>query len=520
MKIPLKDAIRKIIDTGFRQNQTDAERNEVLAHLSVARRLSSSNHSFADVAEALKKRDEVLDAALDVYEERGFQVNREHKSKDAKDYRSIDNVQSKQDKALNQRWAALQKATPLAALGVEELGGLPPIQDKLQGLEAKEMMIRATMGQMPAGAIAHSNLPAEVKTAVMEQFLFAGAMNATKGVPLNNVENAVRLALGSKLGFSEVISATVPKENIEKIIQKVASREVRQKMDALTGETAYLPETMIISPAMFAGAIMQVSGKDLGTSKMAETLANADLLHAARFGDEAAMTELKQKYPEGHAALTKALTPEMLEQGKMLHSLMQDEQMRKQMLEYTMPRIIMMARSNAAHPRKYNMAKLNNEIRFNLMHTADAIRVTGNPEAGRIMQQLLQGMLQSYVDKMGAVNDKKLPEATNWSSKAQSPVKQEAKPTAAITPQPAAPVSSSKPAEPKVSATKTESPAFKVEQKHKDFITNAVMRQQMGNSLEGLKSSQPDVYKEMEKQGYIENGKVTGKGHSLLINKK
>ena len=60
---------------------------------------------------------------------------------------------------------------------------------------------------------------------------------------------------------------------------------------------------------------------------------------------------------------------------------------------------------------------------------------------------------------------------------------------------------------------------FKAERKNKDFITNAIMRQQMGGNLESLKNGNPAVYKELEQNGYIENGKVTGKGQSLLMKK-
>jgi hypothetical protein len=235
MNIPMKDAAEKIINVGLAQNASEDDTKRVLTGLSMMKTLGRMS-----AVETVKARDEVLDAAVEIFEKKGFDV-----VKDRQNAQKVteDSLLTARVSAADTRWSAVNTARPDVVMVYAASGGLPmKFDSKKLEAEAKLATVHVLTNRMNAADIlVNQNLPQELKTRLAEMSLFNQTIRdvAVKGKTPQEL-----IADNQQTVYNRLLS----NEQIAKVVNTASSKEfiARYNVASLTALTT--AETVFKAP--------------------------------------------------------------------------------------------------------------------------------------------------------------------------------------------------------------------------------------------------------------------------------
>lgn len=482
LNMSLKDATEAIINVGLNQPMSSKLKQNVLGVL----RNTNMNQSTGvkGVVQMMDTRDKVLDAALDVFEKKGFDVVRTKNATKSKNYRTANSIHTKQDKQINKIWQWLQYQNPDMASSVAVTGGLVLGNNISDNVEAKELFINIDSGKVSPREIQSRKLPEATKQSLLK------AKAYVEGVRLRNIYDKAGLLKNLTSKFGNFLSS----EDIGKISSYVSSSKGADQFTTaalmLNSPVGLYTLTQPAGVNAFALRLGGVKPASMGSEKAKRIIADAETISKAAKGDVKALASVKSKYPDiakriGSLKSDFALMDSLSSQQRKDFELALADASRK----FTF--------ASLAHPKKYSQKKLQRffapivaKLNLSAMQSSQAIEIFRKTLSENI--KMLKGNEASNFSNATALLQNNIAKATQ---------------TKAVPPKPV------KSATPKVAKSNSK---FSFNQSHKDFLTNAAIQQDMGKDLSKLKTSKPEIYKELEKNGYISNAKLTSKGREAL----
>jgi hypothetical protein len=408
MGIPIKDATYRIISIGLREKMPPKDRKVLVRTLSDVIGKTKSSFEYYDVDENIQARDATLDAALDIFEAKGFEVNRVFKSKEAEDYRTPERYREFLKKHAEETMQkATQKSPAFAVAAMELKDNALHSKDVGEQIDARRQAATVVLNDVGVESIVNTLTSDSVKGAALESKLFTeimGFISRQNSDVTDNVKRQVDVAYaeGVTKRFRESVtywyntrhepsvrdplSKWVPDEKIQKIIDRATAPETMRRVNMLAGASTYLPVT-VTSKDMFVGGIMGASLNDFGGDKERQMQENADLVYAARYGDEAAVTELQQKFPEGYKALNEKWLsgePKQIEQAKLFEQVIQNSgRSASNLLK------VDLLFDDESRAVKSMLQRLPDE--------KEVVSITGNPKGYEIIEDFVKGYVQTYL---------------------------------------------------------------------------------------------------------------------------